>query len=266
MAHILLPTDFSGNALNAAKYAAMLFGTEGNTFTVLNSFMAPHAGASVLMSLDDILGRESREGVEEFAKRLQEDMDLSKSTVEVISEHGDLPGVIARLQEDDPSIDAVVMGTQGATGLKEVLMGSNTADVVRRSTKAVLAVPEKAEHQLPKRILVADDGGRVDRATVQVMLDIARKGNAEIHLVRVKTDEERTGSHYPELLDGISFRTFEIEGEDVESALNDQVKVSDADLVVMLRRKLGLFEGIFHRSASKRMVMHTHIPLLVLQQ
>ena len=145
-------------------------------------------------------------------------------------------------------------------------MGSNTADVVRRSTKAVLAVPEKAEHQLPKRILVADDGGRVDRATVQVLLDIARKGNAEIHLVRVKTDEERTGSHYPELLDGISFRTFEIEGEDVESALNDQVKVSDADLVVMLRRKLGLFEGIFHRSASKRMVMHTHIPLLVLQQ
>lgn len=266
MAHILLPTDFSGNALNAAKYAAMLFGTEGNTFTVLNSFMAPHAGASVLMSLDDILGRESREGVEEFAQRLKEEVDLSKGTVNVLSEHGDLPGVIARLQEDDPSIDAVVMGTQGATGLKEVLMGSNTADVVRRSLKPVLAVPEKAEHRLPKRILVADDGGQVDRSTVHLLLDIARKGNAEVHLVRVKTDEERAGSYYPELLDGISFRTFEIEGEDVESALNDQVKVSDADLVVMLRRKLGLFEGIFHRSASKRMVMHTHIPLLVLQQ
>ncbi|HMC96097.1 MAG TPA: universal stress protein, partial [Flavobacteriales bacterium] len=38
MAHVLLPTDFSDNALNAALYALRLFGDEGNTFTVVHSY------------------------------------------------------------------------------------------------------------------------------------------------------------------------------------------------------------------------------------
>ena len=36
MALILIPTDFSPTALNAALYALELYGAEDNTFTILN--------------------------------------------------------------------------------------------------------------------------------------------------------------------------------------------------------------------------------------
>ena len=55
MAHILIPTDFSGNALNAALYAIHLHGADGNTFTVLNSYMLPRGAASTMWSIDDLL-------------------------------------------------------------------------------------------------------------------------------------------------------------------------------------------------------------------
>ena len=142
------------------------------------------------------------------------------------------------------------MGTQAPPASRRCSWAAIPADVVRRSTKPFWQCPKRRNTSSPSASWWPMTVGVWTALPCRLLLDIARKGNAEIHLVRVKTDEERTGSHYPELLDGISFRTFEIEGEDVESALNDQVKVSDADLVVMLRRKLGLFEGIFHRSAS----------------
>jgi hypothetical protein len=62
MAHVLIPTDFSGNSLKAAQYAVQLFGIEGNTFTVLNSYMLPHGAASTMWSIDDLLAKESHEG------------------------------------------------------------------------------------------------------------------------------------------------------------------------------------------------------------
>ncbi|MBK6549167.1 MAG: universal stress protein [Flavobacteriales bacterium] len=50
------------------------------------------------------------------------------------------------------------MGTQGASGVKEVFMGTNTADVIKHSRLPVLAVPEQARHTGSTRIVLADDG------------------------------------------------------------------------------------------------------------
>jgi hypothetical protein len=44
-------------------------------------------------------------------------------------------------------------------GLKEVLMGSNTADVIKRGGIPVLAVQDAPHNETPERIMVADDGG-----------------------------------------------------------------------------------------------------------
>ncbi|MEO8733573.1 MAG: hypothetical protein ABI373_04495, partial [Flavobacteriales bacterium] len=39
MAHILLPTDFSDNALHASSYAAHLFGREDNVYTLMHAYI-----------------------------------------------------------------------------------------------------------------------------------------------------------------------------------------------------------------------------------
>ena len=270
MAHVLIPTDFSGNALKAAHYAIKLF-AEGNVFTVLNSYMMPRGAASTMWSIDDLLAKESREGTTAFVERLLEECDEPKPEVRTLCEHGDLPNVIARTMNDETPPDLVVMGTQGASGLKEVLMGSNTADVIKHGGLPVLAVPERTEYRTPKRILLANDGGPIDKAAIKVLLDIARWSHAEVMIVRVITEgdapaEDGDSGHYDDLFGAIPHSHHFITGENVNTALHDMADQSDADMVVVVHRKRGLFEQLFHRSTSTKLAMHTHIPMLVLQQ
>lgn len=271
MAHVLIPTDFSSNSLNAALYAIQLYGAEGNVFTVLNSYMLPRGAASTMWSIDDLLAKESIEGVNIFVSKLNEELPNMKPELRIASEHGDLPNVIARFAADAEAPELVVMGTQGASGLKEVLMGSNTADVIKRSELPVLAVPENSRYRSPRRIVLADDGGPVDKGTIKVLLDIARWSQAEVMIVRVINEETtiETGSStsvYDTLLGAIPHSHHYISAENVNTALHDLADQSDADLVVVIHRQRGLFEQLFHRSTATKLAMHTHIPMLVLQQ
>lgn len=89
-------------------------------------------------------------------------------------------------------------------------------------------------------------------------------------IVRV-TDPERAGeevgdSAYDALLGAVPHSHHFISGENVNTALHDLADQSEADMVVVLHRKRGLFEQLFHRSTSTKLAMHTHIPMLVLQE
>jgi nucleotide-binding universal stress UspA family protein len=271
MAHLLLPTDYSSNSLNAAIFAVQLYGDEGNVFTVLNTYMLPRGAASTMWSIDDLLAKESAQGLNIFVEKLKQELPGRKPEIRVLSEHGDLPNVIVRFQDDPDRPELIVMGTQGASGLKEVLMGSNTADVIKRTPFPVLAVPENASYRTPRRIILADDGGPVDRTTLKVLLDVARWSQAEVMIVRVINEESTVesgdaGSVYDDLLGAIPHSHHYISGENVNMALHDLADQSDADMVVVIHRHRGLFEQLFHRSIATKLAMHTHIPMLVLQQ
>lgn len=162
------------------------------------------------------------------------------------------------------------MGTQGASGLKEVLLGSNTADVIKRGSLPVLAVPEDATFRNPERIMLADDGGPLDKAEIKALLDIALRSKAEVMIVRVTDPEhlEKNGepSAYVPLLGDIPYSHHFISGDKVNNALHDLAEEVNADMVVLLHRQRGIFENLFHRSTTTKLAMHTHIPMLVLQE
>jgi nucleotide-binding universal stress UspA family protein len=271
MAHVLIPTDFSDNALNAAVYAVNLFGADGNTFTVLNAYAMPHGTAGNLVNLRPEMARAAAEGVERFVMALEKALPDHATGFRERCEHGDLRSVVARLEHEEDRPDVIVMGTQGATGLKRVLMGSNTADVLQHARTPVLAVPEQARYRPPQRIVLADDGNQVDKGTIELLLDIARWSRSEINIVHVLpegqgNEEELNASGYDLVLGAIPHTYHSVSGDNVMVALHDLADQSDADLVVVIHRKRGVLEQLFHRSVATQLAMHTHIPMLILQQ
>ncbi|MCB9169551.1 MAG: universal stress protein [Flavobacteriales bacterium] len=269
MAHILLPTDMSANALRAAVHGIRLFGTAGNRFTLLHAYLNVNAGSALTLDLSEAILRASREGLDEFAKQLRAQVDMEGATLVERVEYGDLPNVIERVAEDEGPVDCVVMGTQGASGLKEVLIGSNTADVIEHSHVPVLAVPGESAFRVPQRIVLADDGGAVSANDVALLQNIARASNSTVTIVRVVGEDETTAasgaSSYATLLGDIPHTQETLPSANISAAVHDLVDRSNADLVVMLHRHRGLFHDLFHRSTSRRLVMHTHVPVLVLE-
>ncbi|MBL8000373.1 MAG: universal stress protein [Flavobacteriales bacterium] len=269
MATILIPVDLSANALNAAEHAVRLFGAEGNTFLLVHAYLDPNLMDPALPGMSTALREAAEEGMVRFKQELRARTGTAKADLQDTVRVGLLPAVLDDLV-DEHGPRCVVMGTQGASGLKATLFGSNTADVIRSSRVPVLAVPEGSTYREPRRILLADDGGPVKPGTLVLLLDIARWSKAEVMIVRVLEegmDPEQAGpSSYDELLGAVPHSHHPVSAENVDTAINDLADQSDVDLVVMVHRHLGFFASLLHASSSKRMAMHTHVPLLILEQ
>ena len=266
---ILLPTDFSENALNAAIYAVRLFGTEGNRFMLLHTFISPLEVDGFAARTQEDLAQDADAALRIFEQRVRKGLAGLVPVIERVCEHGDLPNAVERFAEQPHPPQMVVMGTQGASGLQAALFGSNTAAVIARSALPVLAVPERTRYRTPRHILLADDGGAVDRRALAPLLDIARWSHSEITVVRVgHAGDEGSAeeSIYDTYLGAIPHSHQHISGENVERTLNEMADQGETDLLVVLHRQRGPFETLFHRSAASELVMHTHVPMLVLHQ
>jgi nucleotide-binding universal stress UspA family protein len=269
MARLLLPTDLSDNALNAAVYSIRLMGVEQGHFTLLHTFLIPPLGPAADMSLDVATVEAAQAGLVHFAARLRDAVHLGGALLDQRVEHGELPNVVDRLV-GELGIELVVMGTLGASGLEEALLGSNAADVIRRSNAPVLAVPARTAYRDPRRIVVADDGGPMTLSTVAPLLNIARWHRAELTLVRGVPDGVDASTLPPspldDLLGAVPRSMHYLSEHNLVQALNDLVDQLEADLLVLTHRHRSVWSDLFHRSTTAHMAMHTQVPMLVLEQ
>ncbi len=270
MAHVLIPTDLSDNALNAACYAVNLYGDEGNTFTLLHCYGMPHAKGANLVNISDLLARDAVDGLAAFDQRLRDELPDHAPKIGLATEQGNLTEVIRRYEALVVPPDLIIMGTQGSAGLKRILVGSNTASVILRVRTSVLTIPEEATYRAPGRIMMIDDGRFMDKADLKQLLDIARWSKAEVMIVHIalagrSLDEPLGTSAHDELFGAIPRTHHSIDENNLVVALNELADQNDVDLMAVPHRHRSQFERYFHRSMSKRLAMYTHIPMLVLQ-
>jgi nucleotide-binding universal stress UspA family protein len=137
---VLLPTDFSEDAAQAAALARRLFHGTGRMRAVLLHVyhlpvpLTPLAGAypvgSVLVSdACDV----SREALQPIADELRD----AGFEVETLAREGNPPTTITELASQ-LRVDLIVMGTRGLSGVKHVLLGSTAERVVQHAACPVL--------------------------------------------------------------------------------------------------------------------------------
>ncbi len=269
MARLLLPTDLSDSALHAAVYGIRLMGTEQGHFTLLHTILIPPFNPATDLSLDVAAVEAAHDGLARFEQRLRQAVDLGGAVVERRVEHGELPSVVDRLV-GELGIDLVAMGTQGASGLQETLLGTNAADVIRSSKAPVLTVPARATYRDPRRIVVADDGKPIEADTVAPLLNVARWHRAELTIVRGVPEGMDASTLPPSPLDdrlgAVPRSVHYLSEENLVTALNDLVDQLEADLLVLTHRHRTLWSDLFHRSTTAHMAMHAQVPLLALEQ
>ncbi|WAC02798.1 universal stress protein [Lacinutrix neustonica] len=148
MKNILLPTDFSDNSWNAIVYALQLFKDDTCNFCLLNTYtpifyhMEQVLVTSPQMSLESIVRENSERRLEEMKTRMEQEFGNPNHTYSSISAFNTLIGEIEELYKANV-MDLIVMGTKGASGLKEVLFGTNTVHTIKNSKCPVLAIPRQ---------------------------------------------------------------------------------------------------------------------------
>src|SRR5690606_10434565 len=123
------------------------------------------------------------EKLEKLKKRLQKDFKNDKHTFKTWAVLNSLVDEVLETVRNEKA-DLVIMGTQGATGAKEILFGTNTIHVIQKTTCPVIAVPSDFEYENPTEILFPTDYEiEFDKEKLQQFLDIARGYNSKIDIV-----------------------------------------------------------------------------------
>lgn len=268
MAHILLPTDLSEEAMHAASLTVDLFGPEGNRFTLLHAFGAAGFADPLLPDMIPDLQVLNDQAVREFELRLRAKRDLSRAEVRSLSMFGPLSSVVNEAVKHH-AVDLVVMSSSGRHG--GAFLGSNTTDVMRTARVPVLELPKGASTPAFERILFADDRSVLAAGSLDVLGTIARRSNAEVILVHVATgkpakDQVDNSALFQRVFSGLRTRTLMVENDDVASALLDVAGREKAGLIALVHRHAGAWAALFHASTTKAVALHSAVPVLALEQ
>jgi nucleotide-binding universal stress UspA family protein len=268
MRHILFPTDFSENAENAIYYGLSMYSDEPCKFTIFNTYPIPYANPDVPIPINDI----ASEGADKYFKLLIKNInkEFPNNTFKIQTEFniGELVPTIRSLIKRK-KINQIIMGTQGATGLTEALIGSSTASVIKHVKFPVIAIPEKSNFQVPKKIVLAVDGEtKLTKRVLNPLLEIVKKYNSEVLILHVVKDNENeiflNKKKLNQLLKDIEHSYHFIYDKNIPQGIEDFIEEQNASMIAMVTHKINFFERIFHRSITKKVTFHTEIPLLAM--
>jgi nucleotide-binding universal stress UspA family protein len=272
MKTILVPTDFSINAIKALDYAVLLAKKRKSKIILLHVYSMVYINPDVPMEFySEELFLLEKEAAKKL-NRLQARINASKVLCEIINRQGSVVDSILEIIKKKKA-SMVIMGTKGATGMRELLIGSVTAKLISRATCPVIAVPEKNSSAGIKKIIYATDFHTSDIASLRQLATIADLFKAKINIVHI-ADGEYTNSDEIEYMEKfaqkvkqkISYKFINHEilySSDVEKKLERFVKENKIDLIAVSTRHRNLIEKFFGKSITKRLAYHINIPMMV---
>ena len=279
MRRILVPVDFSTTSKKAFRFAVDIASkTEG--VILLYHLYKPERKAAF----------GSRETVDENNKRAEKNIlkRLTRLRKKVLEESG-ANIVVSTLVGRTPvvnnilgfaehnHIDMIVMGTQGATGLKKTIIGSVAAKVIEEAEVPVILIPEKFEMTSIDHVAFTTDIKKTDKRALPIVFDFAGLHEAKVTVVNLflklhAADKKgisafETYKNQVQATYNISNLTFkQIETTNVAKTMENFSTVLDYDVLAMARRNLQPRERLFQRSFTKEMAFMTSQPLLVVPE
>lgn len=277
MKNILVPTDFSDTALNAAKYAiGFAEQMQIKKIVLFNAYQSPLSvdPNMPMLQLIDIenMKKLANESLEKFMQKLipfcNKEIEL-----ETVCEFTTLNNGINELCEK-LNISYIIMGITGGSLLDEVLVGSNTVQVAQHSKIPVIIIPPNSIYKKLERIVMAADFKKVVETTpTKEIKEIVSATGSNFFILNIdqKQKEISEETNFETLmLDTLLYelkpKYHFIENENFMEGLNDFVLKNQIDLIITIPKKHGLFENLFTRSHTKKMAFHAHVPLLCIHE
>jgi len=272
MKRILVPIDFSEQAKNACKVAASIAKKTNSEIILLHMFDVPSE------TIDPTQGSNMSGGAQTiyFMKGVHKKFKEFKAfpffdglkVAESVRFHKAFEGVIDESKKND--VDLIVMGSQGATGLKEMLVGSNTEKVVRFSHIPVLVIKQDLDNFDVNDLVFASDFSNESNKTFQNVVDFAAIFNAKIHLLFVNTinnfePSKNINNKLSKFIEGYNLKEYTLNVYSditIEEGILTFAKDIDADLIAINTHGRSGLSQLFSESISKDLANHALRPVI----
>jgi len=276
MKKIILPTDFSYNAYNAISYAMNLLKDEEATFYLLNTYTPAIYQTEYLLhspgqiGLGDIYQSESINQLEELKKQLEKEFKNPKHTIIAHSAFNILVDEVSAMVASEEA-DLVIMGTQGATGAKEIFLGTHTVHVIKKATCPVIAIPADFDYEIPKKILFPTDY-EVEYSEKQLagLLNLSKIHNSSIEVIHISSGYNLTDlqlqnkATLEKILEEIPHLFHDLPNQEIITGINNFQLKNKMNMLAMIQNKHTFLESLFIEPVIKKIGFHVSIPFMVI--
>ncbi|MEO8406409.1 MAG: universal stress protein [Chitinophagaceae bacterium] len=271
MKTIIVPTDFSEVSLNAANYAADMACAVNASILLLHMYQIPVAFSEVPMPaevIDDIPKNAERQLLQlkdDLHKRAGGKLKIMTAVRSGIV-IGELSAYCKKLHPY-----AVVMGSHGVTGIERFLFGSNTILAVSNLSCPVIIVPAGASFTNLKNIGLACDLKKTAKTIpVDDIKKLVKEFGATLHVLHVNADADHVygpdvieeSTVLQELLQELKPVYHFLNDTEIEEGLTQFAEKHKLDLLIVVPKKHSLLNKLFYKRYTKKIVLHTPVPVM----
>lgn len=270
MKKILVPTDFSEQAENALKVAAQLARKLDSKIYLLHMLELPLQEVDMMNAASPIPEAMffMKLAQQKFEDLLARDYLNGLMVHDIVKNYPSFSSIIDTCHEYN--VDLIVMGSHGATGLKEMFIGSNTEKVVRTSDIPVLVIKNEHANFKVDRFVFASDFNKDNRETYKQATEVAKIFNAKMYLVMVNTANSFISTSEARKRINAFIKDSEFENysthiyndDSVEQGILNFSKDIDADLIGISTHGRQGIAHFFNGSISEDLVNHSKRPVM----
>lgn len=276
MKKILFPTDFSESATNAFVHAlefakivkAELILLHTFEIPVYDSQFFPENYAAIYSSIELAKFEMFKDEIPKL-RAIATERNLDDIVIKHRLMDGDLIYNLKNAVEED-KVDFVIMGTSGVTDWTKFFLGSNTNAVISEIKVPVLCIPADVKYKKIKTIGFTTRYREKDKVELKKVLDIAKKTNAKVKSLYVKTSNsdvsdviikewEKEFAH-----ENVEFLV--LPSDEVKETILDFILYKDIDILTTITHKRSFFESLFESSFTKKIAKEVSIPVLVMHE
>lgn len=278
MHRILLPTDFSVNAQQAINYACHYFSRLPATFFVLNVEKAGKFVMDDLMtskpgtSIDKAIAGDNKEKLTRLVAACEQQYQKEDFQFKALFDFDNFVNSVNQTIKKE-KIELIVMGTNGASGTREAIFGSNTLQVIRNVNCPVLAVPaDFAFDRLDRVMISVVEQNLPAEKEISFLRDFFHSRKPNLHVLSTSQHElepvqrKELEEKLEELLRGFELSVHYLDKIPVPMAINAFVQLHAIDLHALHVEKKSFLNRFIYGSTTSSISYSSEVPLLVLNR
>jgi len=263
MTPIVFATDYSPIAQNAVIYAAELAKYLEVELEIIHAYVIPFAYTDSpvpLLNVEEIQNI-AETSMQAELKRVQAAFPTLKITSRILP--GEIIDCLVEVVEAKSPL-MIVMGTSG-TGSGSFLWGSAAVKALRTLTIPVLAVASDIIWKPIRNICFAADYEQISESTpFEKVIDWVERLKARLFIVHVENQNSIT--EIPALLEqklqALQPTYHSIVNENMVEGINEYIQEKQVDWLVVVPKKYGFLENLFHKSRTKILAQGSNVPVL----
>lgn len=273
MKTIIVATDFSPVAHNAALYAADMAKEINASLLLFHAYQIPVALAEVPVA--SISVEEMHQASSEQLQNLRASLQHVYGESLPISIEAVLGDTVEELKAKTEELKpfAVIMGSKDNLGMEKIFLGSTTLHAIKHLSYPVIAIPRGVSYKhISKMGLACDFRDVVNVTPVNVIKEIVGTFNAELHVLNIRDeeqdfDEAALESAYLEtILESVKPKYHFLPESGFAEGIDQFAIKNQLDLVIVLPKKHPFWESLFHKSRSAALVKESHVPIMSIHE